>query len=118
MQTEFEFTLPKGFLDRNGDWHRHGRMRLALAVDEVESIRDHRVQENEAYLPVVLLARVVTQLGGMTAVTPDHIAHLFAADLAYLEDLYLRLNGAERIAVGAVCPHCQNQFQLQVSPIG
>jgi hypothetical protein len=118
MQTEFEFTLPKGFMDATGQVHRDGRMRLARALDEVEALQDPRVQANEAYLPVLLMARVVTQLGTVTAVTPDLVANLFAADLAYLEDLYLRLNGTERVTVGAICPHCRTQFQLQVAPIG
>jgi hypothetical protein len=118
MQTDFEFTLPKGYIDEAGQVHRNGRMRLARALDEVEALQDPRAQANEAYLPILLMARVVTQLGSLTAVTPDLVANLFAADLAYLEDLYLRLNSTDQVTVGAVCPHCQTQFQLQVSPIG
>lgn len=118
MQTDFEFTLPKGYIDEAGQVHRDGRMRLARALDEVETLQDPRAQANEAYLPILLMARVVTQLGSLTAVTPDLVANLFAADLAYLEDLYLRLNGTDQVTVGAVCPHCRTQFQLQVAPIG
>jgi hypothetical protein len=117
MQTEFEFTLPRGYVDAAGQAHQHGRMRLALALDEIESMQDPRVQANEAYLPIVLLARVVTQLGTLTAVTPHMIGGLFASDLAYLQDLYLRFNGMDQVAVNAVCPHCSAQFQLQVAPL-
>ncbi len=63
IQTEFEFLLPRGFIDSQGSLHRTGRMRLATAMDEIEALQDPRVQANEAYLPVVLLSRVVTQLG-------------------------------------------------------
>jgi hypothetical protein len=116
--TEVEFTLPRGYVDASGRVQRQGRMRLATALDEIQAIGDPRVQANEAYLPVVLLNRVVTALGDLPAITPQVIEGLFAADLAYLEDLYQRLNMAETIVVGAVCPQCSTQFQLQVAPLG
>ncbi|MEZ4868513.1 MAG: hypothetical protein R3C14_44700 [Caldilineaceae bacterium] len=116
--TEFSFTLPRGYVDGAGQVQREGRMRLATALDEIESVQDPRVQANEAYLPVLLLSRVITQLGELPAVTPDVIAGLFVIDLAYLEDLYQRLNSPEQVAVGAVCPRCSTQFQLQVAPLG
>lgn len=118
MQTEFDFSLPRGYLDAQGNVHRQGRMRLARAVDEVDSLQDPRVQANEGYLPIVLLSRVVTQLGTFSSVSPAVIEGLFAADLAYLEDLYERLNSPSQIFMGAVCPHCQQQFQLEVAPLG
>jgi hypothetical protein len=73
---------------------------------------------NEAYLPVVLLSRVITQLGDLAAVSPQVVEGLFAADLAYLEDVYQRLNSPEQVVLGAVCPQCSTQFQLQVAPLG
>lgn len=118
MQTEFEFTLPRGYLDASGQVHSVGRMRLATALDEIQAAGDPRVQDNETYLPVLLLSRVVTGLGDLPAVTPQVIEGLFASDLAYLEDLYERLNSAESVTVGVVCPHCSTQFTLQVAPLG
>jgi hypothetical protein len=118
LQTDIEFTLPRGYVDASGRTHSTGRIRLATALDEIQSVGDPRVQANEAYLPVVLLSRVVTALGDLSAVTPQVIEGLFAADLAYLEDLYQRLNSAEQVIIGAVCPNCSTQFQLQVAPLG
>jgi hypothetical protein len=118
MQTEFEFTLPRGYLDSQGSIHRQGSMRLALALDEIQALQDPRGQNNPAYLPVLLLSRVITRLGNIQAVTPQVIENLFASDLAYLEDLYLRLNSFERVTVTAACPQCNTNFQLQVAPIG
>jgi hypothetical protein len=117
IQTEYEFTLPKGYVDESGRLHRNGRMRLATVYDEVETVEHAAVKAKPSYLPVLLLARVVVQLGDITPVTPKIIARLFAADMLYLQDMYLRLNGSEIIMVGVICPHCQNQFQLQVSPL-
>ncbi|NJN54966.1 MAG: phage tail assembly protein [Anaerolineae bacterium] len=114
MQTDVEFFLPRGYVDEAGQVHQHGRMRLALAMDEVEAMNDARVRANESYLPVLLLSRVVTQIGLVTAVTPDLIAHLFASDLAYLQELYLRLNSGEHVAVGAVCPACHTAFRCRL----
>ena len=87
LKTEFEFRLPRGYLDTHGRLQREGVMRLALARDEIESLQDPRVQENEAYLPVLLLQRVITRLGELAEITPEVIENLFASDLAYLEDL-------------------------------
>ena len=118
LQLEYPFSLPRGYVDADGRLHRDGTMRLAIALDEIESVQDPRVRSNEAYLPIILLSRVVTRLGDLPAIPPQVIASLFAADLAYLEDLYLRLNLQERVTVGAVCPHCSTAFQLQVAPLG
>lgn len=95
LQTEFEFTLPKGYIDADGTLHRDGVMRLATAADEILPLRDPRVQSNPAYLVVILLSRVVTKLGTVNPITPQVIEGLFAADLAYLQDFYNEINGAD-----------------------
>ena len=92
LKTEYAFTLPKGYLDGDGELHREGVMRLATARDEIEPLRDPRVRENDAYLTVIVLSRVVTSLGAVTQVTPRTIEQLFASDLAYLQDLYRIVN--------------------------
>ncbi len=115
--TEFSFTLPRGYLDASGMVHQTGRMRLATARDEIEAYQDSRVQVNEAYLPVVLFSRVIVQLGSLTTITAQVIEGLFASDMAYLEDLYQRLNSPSRVILGVACPNCGNQFQIQVAPL-
>jgi hypothetical protein len=118
LQTSFDFSLPRGYVDAAGQVHRDGTMRLALAIDEIQSMQDPRVQANEAYLPVLLMQRVITRLGSLPVITPQVIEGLFAADLAYLEDLYLRLNSPGEVLVGATCPACGSSFPLQVAPLG
>jgi hypothetical protein len=117
LQTEFSFTLPRGYVGASGPVHQTGRMRLATARDEIEAYQDPRVQANEAYLPVVLFSRVVVQLGTLSAVTPQVIEGLFASDIAYLEDLYQRLNSPGRVVLGVACPQCGSPFQIQVAPL-
>ena len=97
FQTEVEFTLPKGYLDSNGDLHRHGVMRLATAADEILPLRDPRVQQNQAYLAVIVLARVITRLGEVTNIDTKVIEGLYASDLDYLQRLYERLNGSDQV---------------------
>ena len=104
FQTEFEFQLPCGFLDEEGNLHRDGVMRRATAADEILPLRDPRVQKNEAYLIVILLSRVITRLGGVDAINPKVIEGLFATDLAFLQDLYNRVNALD--ASNEACPHC------------
>ena len=94
FQTEIEFDLPKGYVDGDGTLHRSGTMRLATAADEILPMRDPRVQENEAYLPVIVLARVITRLGSLKDVHTGVIEGLYASDLAFLENLYADFNAA------------------------
>lgn len=102
LRTEYEFTLPKGYVDDHGGLHRDGVMRLATARDEIQPQRDPRVQENEAYLTVIMLSRVVTQLGDLDQVTPKVVEGLFAADLAFLQDLYGIINFGDPADVDAL----------------
>lgn len=118
LQTEFPFTLPHGFLDSEGSLHRDGVMRLATAYDEIAPMKDPRVQANPGYLVVILLSRVITSLGTLESLNPKVIEGMFAGDLAFLQDLYRRLNeqGHNRIAVS--CPHCQGGFEVEVDNSG
>src|SRR5215211_7989360 len=117
MQTEVSFTLPKGYVDQAGTVHRDGTMRLATARDEIEPLRDPEVRQNEAYLTVLLLSRVVTRVGDVRDVTPDVIEGLYAADFDHLQRLYERLN-TDGEAVGLVtCPSCSHAFEVDLSEI-
>lgn len=116
--TEFEFVLPRGYLASTGELHREGTMRLATAADEILPQKDPRVQGNPAYLVVILLSRVVTRLGTVESINPKVIEGLFAADLAYLQDFYNRINSDQANRVTATCPQCQHVFQLEPGPPG
>ena len=100
IQTEFEFTLPKGYLDEEGNVHQSGVMRLSRAIDEIVPLRDPRVQANPAYATVIILARVITQLGNLEEVSPAVIENLFAVDLAYLQDFYREINDLVQLEKG------------------
>jgi hypothetical protein len=97
FQTEIEFELPKGYVDEAGTLHRRGTMRLATAADEILPLRDPRVQQNEAYLAVIVLARVVTRLGSLTEVHTGVIENLYASDLGYLQRLYEKFNASDEV---------------------
>lgn len=112
FQTEFPFELPKGYVDAEGNIHKKGIMRLATAADEIIPMKDPRVQQNPAYMSIILLARVVTKLGDLVVVDTRTIERLFTADLAFLQDLYQRINQAEPPVIKAICPHCNESLEL------
>ena len=100
LQTEFEFTLPKGYLDGDGNLHRKGVMRLSRAMDEIVPMRDPRVKSNPAYATVIILSRVITRLGALEEVTPAVVEGFFACDLSYLQKFYRQINELEQEEVG------------------
>ena len=118
LQTEFEFVLPMGYVDREGNLHREGIMRLANAKDEILPLQDPRVQRNEAYLIVILLARVVTRLGDLPEINPGVIENLFASDLAYLQNLYNQVNAHGRGTQKVSCPECDRKFEVELAAVG
>src|SRR5262249_35135532 len=117
LQTEFEFTLPKGYIDKDGNLHRQGIMRLANARDEISPLQDPRVQRNNAYLVVILLSRVITKLGDLSDINPGVIESLFSADLSYLQDMYQRINATGHSRVKVTCPECESDFELDESRV-
>jgi hypothetical protein len=118
LQTEFEFELPKGFVDKDGTVHRGGVMRLANAADEILPMRDPRVQGNPAYLTVILLSRVIARLGELKDVNPGIIEKLFVGDLEYLQAFYRQINGDGTVEIEATCPKCGENFKTEITVPG
>jgi len=118
LQTEYEFTLPRGYVDRDGNLHRHGVMRLATAMDEISPLRDLRVRSNQAYLVIILLSRVIVKLGALSQITTGVIESLFAADLAYLQAFYRQINEHGTSKITITCPQCQTESELDLADLG
>jgi hypothetical protein len=117
-QTEYEFNLPVGYVDQEGNTHKRGVMRMATAMDEIAPLRDVRVRANQAYLTIVLLSRVIVKLGNLAAVNTGVIESLYVADLAYLQALYRQINEEGKTAITVVCPHCQNRHEVDLTELG
>lgn len=115
FQTEYSFVLPRGYLDKSGVLHKEGTMRLANAGDEILPLKDPRVQQNPGYLTVILLARVITALGSLPTVDTRVIENLYTMDLAYLQDLYQKINTMDVPEYKAVCPHCGQELKVPVN---
>ena len=64
---------------------------------------------------VVLLGRVVTRIGGIDDVHAGIIENLFASDLAFLQDLYRRINQEGHTAAAVTCPSCSHAFTVDVA---
>ena len=117
FKTEYEFILPRGYVDADGNVHREGVMRLANAKDEIVPLNDLRVQRNRAYLIIVLLSRVITRLGTLPEVNAAVIENMFAGDLRFLEEMYNRINEDEA-TVRITCPECGNRFEKEFGRLG
>ncbi len=115
LRTEFAFELPRGYVDAAGTVHRDGVMRLATARDELIPLRDDRVRENPPYLTVVLLSRVITRIGSIADVHPGIVEDLFASDLAFLQDMYRRINSEGHTRAAVVCPECTHRFAVDLA---
>ena len=94
LRTEYAFVLPRGFVDGSGTVHRDGVMRLATARDEILPLRDPRT-----------LPQVHTGV----------IEGLFASDLAFLQDLYRRINQEGHTQASVTCPACNHAFTVDVA---
>lgn len=115
MNTIYEFDLPRGYVDALGNVHKRGKMRLATAGDEISATRDPRVLANPSYLTIVILAKVITELEGVQDVLPSVIECLFTADLAFLQDMYQRINNIEPPMMEVVCPDCGKIHKVPVN---
>ena len=117
LKTEYEFILPRGYVDAEGNLHREGVMRLANAKDEIVPLNDLRVQRNRAYLIIVLLSRVVSRLGDLNEVNTGIIENMFASDLRFLEEMYNRINEDEA-TVKVSCAECGSTFEKEFGRLG
>jgi hypothetical protein len=115
LRTEFDFELPRGYVDADGVVHRSGTMRLATARDELLPLYDARVQENAAFTTVVLLARVLTRLGTLSRIDAQVVENMFASDVAFLQDLYRRVNSEGHTRAGVTCPSCSHPFTVDIA---
>ena len=114
FETQVEFELPKGYVDSKGEVHKRGVMRLANAADEIVPLNDPRVKMNPGYLSILLLERVITQLGTLKSVNAHVIESLFTADMAYLQDLYQKINSVEPPQVTVICPQSAHEFRYEL----
>ena len=115
MTTVFDFELPKGFVDREGIVHKRGKMRLATAGDEIAATRDPRVLSNPSYLTIVILASVITELEGVDVVMASTVERFFTADLAFLQDMYQRINDVTPPSMTVVCPECGKRHEVPIN---
>lgn len=118
LQTEFSFTLPRGYVDPQGNLHREGVMRLATGYDEIAPLKDPRCTSNPGYLIVIIFSRVITRLGTIEQINPKVIEGLFAADLAFLQDFYRRINEDGTSNLKTVCPKCGQEHEVEAVSLG
>lgn len=115
LRTEYPFVLPRGFVDERGTLHRDGAMRLSTARDEISTQTDPRVRQNPAYLTVLLLERTLVRLGSLPVLDTLVVEGLFSSDLAFLQDLYRRINQQGHTEAEVSCPSCGHEFAVDIA---
>ena len=118
FSTEYEFTLPKGYIDAEGELHREGVMRLARTADEILPVQDPRVEKNPAYLSIILLSRVVIKLGDIKQISPKTIEQLFTEDMTFLLNFYNQINGNTNGRIQTECPQCHHKHPVDAINLG
>ncbi len=117
FKTEYEFTLPKGYVDKNGKLHKKGVMRLATAKDEIAPLQDYKVKNNEAYMIIILLSRVISKIGEVEHIDTGVIEKLFSSDLDFLQKFYQKINSSDSTEVAIKCPHCESEITLPIDEV-
>ncbi len=56
--------------------------------------------------------------GTMRLATAYDIESLYAGDLAYLQDLYRRINNVGHNRLAVTCPQCEQAFEVEVGNVG
>jgi hypothetical protein len=115
LRTEYPFVLPRGYVDEDGHVHRDGTLRLATAKDELTAQSEPLVRQNPSYLSIYLIVRTLSRLGELPAVDRFVVEHLFASDLAFLQDLYRRVNQLGHTEAEVGCPECRHRFLVDVA---
>lgn len=110
LQSCYEFDLPKGYVDQDETLHCHGKMRLATAKDEIDAVNHPKVRANPSYMPIIVLSKVIIQLGTLDHISPEIIEKLFVSDLNFLQHLYTTINDNENPVIHVTCPHCGQVF--------
>lgn len=118
IQTEFEFTLPKGYVDQNGQLHRNGVMRLATAADEILPLKQPGIQRNLANKNALMLSKVVVKLGNLKKIDAQVIEGLYTSDLLYLQSFYNQINGEGTTKQKVVCPTRNANFKVEKADQG
>lgn len=118
LNNEFTFILPRGITDNHNRVHRQGVMRLATAKDEILAQQHPSVRDNPGYSFLVMLSQVITRLGSFNSVTPDFLEKLVIRDIAYLREFYNRVNQQGNTHIPALCPHCNNEFAVELELVG
>jgi hypothetical protein len=117
FKTEFEFVLPKGYVDKDGNVHKKGVMRLATAKDEIAPLQDYRVKNNEAYMTIILLSRVIVKLGELNNIATNNIENLYSADLDFLQRFYQKINSEESSVIELQCPECECKYSVGLDEV-
>ncbi len=117
MGKEIEFVLPIGFEDGEGIIHRAGKMKMATALDEIDVHNDERVLSSPRYHDVLLLSKIIVNIGEINNISVDEVLSLYEVDFRYLQTLYKEVNGHLEHELQVRCPKCNHLDKVSLSGV-
>jgi phage FluMu protein gp41 len=119
IRTTFRFTLPNGAGVKTETGRKaNGTMRLITVKDLVLIETAESVKNNSAMFYVVLLAKVITELGNEAMINRNTIEKLSSEDFAFLIDFLHEINHQVIKKIPITCEHCSHQYFGAFSQLG
>lgn len=111
---EFEFELPRGYKDKDGNYHKVGKMRHPNGLDR-EAL-DSIMRNNTGLANTLMLSRCVVELEG-TPVHDEVIRSLPIKDRTYLIATLKEHYFGANMEVEVECPTCYNTFKASLNAV-
>jgi hypothetical protein len=90
LNQEFDFKLPIGLTDSNGELQNQGKIKLMTAKDEL-IVQNLASRDRQIDIVFWLLAQAIAKLGNINQVIPSQLEQLFLADFEYLQNLFAQI---------------------------
>jgi len=115
IRTEFTYTLPKGYVDKEGTLQREVVLREITGADQ-EAMLMPQLRQNPAKMLTALLARVIVRLGTLDKSRVDTrvAADLTKRDRDFLIMKLKEIDSGPEMEIDAECPDCGRKFKASL----
>lgn len=111
---EFEFELPKGFKDKDGNILKKGRLRHPNGLDR--EILDGVIRKNQGLANTLMLSRCIVDLEGLK-VYDELVRSLSIKDRNYLLSVMKEHKFGANLEVDVECPTCYQTFKASLNAV-
>ena len=111
IRTEYTYTLPKGYVDKDGNLHREVVIREITGADQ-ESMLSPQLRQNPAKMLSALLARVIVRLGTLekSRIDTGVTAAMVKSDRDFLIMKLKEIDTGPDMEIKVECPDCGKKF--------